>query len=545
MNDYSILIGGAAGAGSKKAGLIIAKFFSRYGYQIYIYEDYQSLIRGGHNFSLIRASDKKVTSSREDVDFLLALDEETFKKHEKSLNQKGISVFDSSDNFSKKGIAVPATETVKKLNGIPIMKNTALISAFSKIVGIDWQTVKKVLEQELPIETSLNLKIAQDIYQKTDCLVKIKKRSLVAWPLVSGNEAIALGSLKAGLESYIAYPMTPATGVLNYLAGINSLTVFQPENEIAAVNMAIGSSYSGKRTMTGTSGGGFCLMNEAISLSAQAEVPLVVLDSQRSGPSTGVPTYNGQSDLLHVLSSGHGDFTRFVVAPGDAEEAFFLSGLALNIAWKYQIPSIILSDKEVSESTFSFDSRKIQEVFPEKIESWDNKKEYLRYQKTKSGISPLAFPGQKNIVVKTTSYEHDEKGIAVEDAKSIKEMQDKRIRKFESLRKEVNKIKCVNVYGNKNSKKALIFWGSVKGAAIEASKKLGIKAVQIMIFQPFPEKQLKKALEKVEKLISVETNASGQMTQLVKNQGINVAQTILKYDGRPFTAQEIIKKIKK
>ncbi len=545
--DYSILIGGAAGEGSKKAGLIIAKLLSRYGYEIHIYEDYQSLVKGGHNFSLIRAADKKVLSSQDELDFLLALNKDTLKKHRSKLKKNGFFVFDSEKKSSGKEISVAIEKITKELNGIPIMKNTALVAAFAKIIGIEWQTVKQVLTQELPISTSLNLKIAQKAYTQTGNKIKIKRISKNNKPLVSGNEAIALGALSAGLEAYVAYPMTPATGILNYLASVNidnKLIVFQPENEISAVNTAIGLSFSGKKSMTGTSGGGFCLMNEGISLAGQAEIPLVIVEGQRSGPSTGVPTYNGQSDLLHVLSSGHGDFVRFVVAPGDAEEAFRLSGLALNIAWKYQMPSIVVSDKEVCESTISFDEKTIKQTELSDFKKWSGKNEYSRYTISEDGISPLAFPGDKKAVVKATSYEHDEKGIAVEDSESIKKMQDKRKRKYKALSKEIDRIQCVNCYGNKKSKKAIIVWGSVKGAAFEAGNELNIKVIQLLVFQPFPEKEIKRKLKGVNKLISIEANSTGQMTKLLKNYGIKVNDTILKYDGRPFTSQEIIKKLK-
>ncbi len=542
--DFSILVGGAAGEGSKKAGLIIAKFFSNYGYNVYIYEDYQSLIKGGHNYSLIRISDKKISAIRDKVDFLLALNQDTIEKHQKKVVDKNHIIFNSNAMSFKHGIGVPIEKITEEEGGIPIMKNTALISAFGKIVGIEWLTVKKVLERELPIATELNLKIAQRSYKEAEKVIDIKKNKSFVKFLVSGNEAIGLGALSAGLEAYVSYPMTPATGVLNYMASIatkNKLIVFQPENEISVVNTAVGLAFSGKKTMIGTSGGGFGLMNEGVSFSAQSETPLVIVEAQRMGPSTGVPTYNGQSDLLHVLSSGHGDLTRFVVAPGDADEAFSLSALALNFAWKYQIPAIILSDKDLSESTFSFQQQEFKPVNPI---LWDKKQDYLRYKKTSNGISPLAFPGEKNTVIKTTSYEHNEKGIAVEDAKSIKEMQEKRMKKYNCLTKEIEKIKLVNVYGNKKSKKAIVVWGSNKGVAIEVGEKLDIKVIQILIFQPFPEKQIKKALIGVDKLIAVETNTTGQMAKVLNGFGIKTDKIILKYDGRPFTIEELEEKLK-
>lgn len=546
MKEYSILVGGEAGEGSKKAGLVIAKLFSSFGYRIYISEDYQSVIKGGHNFSLIRASEKRVLSSNEEIDFLLALNEDTSKRHSKKLVDQENMIYNSESFSSKKGIGVPIESITKELGGIPIMKNTALIAAFAKIVGIDWATVREVLKIELPIATDKNLEIAKESYNQTKGKVKIKKLKNGRKPLISGNEAIALGALKSGLEAYVAYPMTPSTGILNYMSTVAQdykLRVFQPENEIAVVNTAIGMAFAGKKTMVGTSGGGFALMNEALSLSAQAEIPLVVVEGQRMGPSTGVPTYGGQSDLLYVLSSGHGDFDKFVVAPGDEGEAFYLSGLALNISWKYQIPSIILSDKDLVESTYSFDEKLVKNLSESKPSLWNGQGVYGRYEITKNGISPLTFPGKKGVVVKGTSYEHDEAGITVDDEISIKAMQDKRSRKFKTLKSEVDKIKSVKVYGNKKSTTALVAWGSVKGVALEVAEKEGFRLVQPTIMSPFPEKQMKAALRGVRRTIVAELNSKGQLATLLRSYGIR-SESILKYTGRPFTTNELIKKIK-
>ncbi len=546
MKEYSILVGGEAGEGSKKAGLMIAKLLSNYGYRIYIYEDYQSTIKGGHNFSLIRASSKRVLSSKEGIDFLLALNEDTAKRHSNKLGERDNMAYNSDAFSSPKGVPVPIETITADLGGIPIMKNTALVAAFAKMAGIDWSTVKKVFKVELPIATEKNLEIAKEAYGRVKTGMRIERIKGERMPLVSGNEAIALGALKSGLEAYVAYPMTPSTGILNYMSSVakdHKLKVFQPENEIAVINAAIGMAFAGKRTMVGTSGGGFALMNEALSLAAQAEVPIVVVEGQRTGPSTGVPTYGGQSDLLYVLSAGHGDFEKFVVAPGDEGEAYYLAGLALDISWKYQIPSIVLSDKELAESTYSFDDKIAQDPPESKPSLWNGKGEYVRYSITRDGISPMAFPGRKGSLVKGTSYEHDEVGIAVEDEKSVKAMQDKRARKFATLKREVDKIRSVKVYGNKRSTTALVVWGSVKGSAVEAAERAGIRLVQPTIMSPFPEKQIKSALKGAKRVIVAELNSKGQLASLLRGFGID-SESLVKYTGRPFTAEELIKNIK-
>ena len=536
--DYSILIGGAAGQGSRKAGLLIAKLFSEIGYRVFIYDDYQSLVRGGHNFSQIRASEKKVLSHRKKIDFLLALDENTVKKHQNDLDKKGVIIY-NTDKMKT---------IVREAGGAPMMENTALVAGFAKIIGIDWEILEKLFKKEFKKFQSLNLKIAKAAFEDAKNLVKIKKLNQKTLPLLTGNQAAALGAVKAGLDFYFAYPMTPATGILHFLAAHRkdfNIGVSQLENEVGVVNAAIGAAAAGAKVMVGTSGGGFALMVEGLSLAAQSETPIVIVESQRQAPATGVPTYTGQGDLLFSLTAGHGDILRFVIAPGDAEEAFYWTGKLLNLSWQYQTPSILLLDKEISESTFSFDKSLSEKIKPEKPLLWDGKGGYKRYKITKNGISPLAFFGQKNVVSKPTSYEHDEFGITVEDADSVKKMQNKRLRKFKEMEKEVDKLEAVRVYGKKISRTAIICWGSTKGPAKEAAENLGIKMIQPLVLEPFPEKQMKKALKGVQKLILVETNATGQLEKVLNCYGIKVNRKILKYNARPFLPEEIEGRVKR
>jgi len=548
--DFSILVGGGAGEGSRTTGLIIAKLFSGLGYRIFIHDDYQSLIRGGHSFSYIRASNKKVLSHRKKIDFLLALDENTIKQHQANLDKKGIIIYNSDKVSlnSKRTIGIAVETIVKKHSGASITGNTAFIAGFAKIIGINWKTLEKLLKKELKKHQKLNLKIAKNAFDNTETLIHIKKLDQKHFPVLTGNEALSLGAVKAGLDLYIAYPMTPATGILHYLAAHKedfNIAVAQLENEVGIVNTAIGAAYTGARTMVGTSGGGFALMTEGISLAAQSETPLIIVESQRTGPATGVPTYTSQGDLSFVLGAGHGDILKFVIAPGDAEEACFWTGKILNLSWKYQTPAVLLIDKEISESTFSFDEGILNKIQYEKPVLWNKKGKYLRYQDTKNGISPFAFPGEKNVISKANSYEHDEFGITIEDEKSIKKMQNKRLRKFKEMEKAVDELEAVKIYGNKKAKKAIIVWGSTKGPAKEAAEQLGIKMIQPIIMEPFPERQMKKALKGVNKLIVLETNSLGQLGKLLNCYGIKVDKKILKYDGGPFLPEEIKNKLSK
>jgi len=547
QKEFSILVGGAAGEGTRMTGQLIGKLLNQYGWRIFIYEDYQSLITGGHNFSVIRVSKEIILTPKKEIDYLIALNQETIEKHKNNLKKDGLIIYNSDQIKGEKGIGIPALSITNQFSGKPIMKNSALFGALAKVLGVEWEILENLLKKEFGEKAEVNLKIARAGYEQSKTSQKIEKLNQKPLSLLNGNEAVALGALKAGLDFYISYPMTPATPILHFLAQIRknfkNVIVFQPENEIEVINAALGSAFAGKRTMVGTSGGGFALMVEALSLAAQSETPIVIVESQRPAPATGIPTYTAQSDLLFVLSAGHGDFQRFVVAPGDAEEAFYLTGLAMNITWKYQIPAIVLIDKEISEDTFNFDESIVEKIKIEEPILWDKKGEYKRYLDTKEGISPLAFPGEKGVAVKSTSYEHDEFGITTEEEENIKEMQEKRLRNYENLNNEIKNLEGVKVYGNKNSDKAIIVFGSNKGVGIEIGKKLNLKVIQVLVFQPFPEEQIKKAASGVKKLISVETNASAQLAQVLRAHDIKVNDSILKYTGRPFFVEELKEKL--
>jgi len=548
MEEISVLIGGEAGQGSRKAGLLLGKILLNWGWQIFIYDDYQSLIRGGHNFSLIRASQKKPLAADLSLDLLLALDKKTVELHREKLKEKGILVYNTSKiSDVREGLGLPLEKWVKEVGGISLMENVALIGAAAKILGISWEVVERVISEEFKQEVrEKNLKVANLAFSSCKTLLKIPKLNPHRQILLTGNEAISLGLINTGLETYFAYPMTPTSGILHFLAAKQkeeNLKVYQLESEIGVVNAALGAAYAGSRTAVGTSGGGFALMTEGLSFAAQAEIPLVIVEGQRTAPSTGVPTYTAQSDLFFTLHAGHGDFLRFLVAPGDGQEAAFWAGEALNLAWEYQTPVILLVDKQICESTFSVEEGIFSKIKPRKPILASSEGEYLRYKDTLSGISPLAFPGEKGRVVKVNGYEHDEKGLTVEEAESVQKMQEKRLKKFQKMREAVEKLPAVNIYGKKNSGTVLIVWGSVKGVALEVAEKQGLKLVQPVILQPFPEKQMKKALEGVKKVIVVENNALGQLAEILPRYGIKVDSKILKYDGRPFWTKELDEKL--
>jgi len=546
MKEISILIGGKAGDGIRQAGHIIARLLNRIGYRIFFYDDYPSLIRGGHNFSIIRASEKRIVAHKETVDIIVALNQDTVDKHKHQLNDGGLILYDSKKSDAQ-GIGFDFMEMVKELDGKPIMRNTAAIGALAGVINIEWSVLEKVITDAVEHEIDLNLKIARQAYDRVETPLKpVPKLNQKPLPLVSGNEAISLGAVKAGLNMYIAYPMTPASAILHYLAANESelgVVTVHPESEIGVVLMALGAAYAGARTMIGTSGGGFALMTEALSLSGQGELPIVIVEVQRPGPSTGVPTYTAQGDLGFVVHAGHGDILRVVLAPGDAEEAFYTAGLAMNLAWKFQIPTFVLSDKHLSESIFSFEGD-LDKIKPEKPLFWNNQGEYKRYLDTQNGISPIAFPGNPSAIIKATSYEHDEKGITTEEPEAIAQMQRKRQRKRHTLIDELKQYETVKVYGNPDSKTVLLCWGSTTGACIEVADALDLKVVQPLLLEPMPVEALKKALFGADKIIDVEVNATGQLAKLVSAHGICIDDMILRFDGRPFTVDVLLDNVK-
>lgn len=547
MEDFSILIGGIAGDGINEAGLTAARLMNRLGYRIFMYYDYPSLIRGGHNFSMVRASSERVGVCRDEIDLLIALNQDTVDRHSGRLKEGSIFIYDD-DNVMGEGIAekscgISVTGILKEEGAPSVMKNSCILGAFCHAVGIEWTVLEEVLKKHIPKKLELNLKVARRGYDQASEFCRIAKLDNSPEPIITGNQAISLGLIRAGLEAYVAYPMTPSSAILDFMANSAEefgLKVIHPESEIAVILMAEGFAYAGVRAAVGTSGGGFCLMTEALGLAGMAEIPLAIVMAQRTGPSTGLPTYTAQGDLHFVINAGQGEFPRLVVAPGDAEDAYLWSAAALNLAWKYQIPAFILSDKIVSESQYSFDlglAGKAETARPALL--WNGQGDYHRYRHSDTGVSPLAYPPQKRQVIKADSYVHDAAGITTENAQITREMSDKRMLKAQSLAGELEVYETVKLLGDEKSRTCLLFWGSNKGVCREAAESLGLRAVQVLVLWPFPEKRLKDALRGVERLISVECNATGQLATLCRQYGIDVDDRILKYDGRPFSLNDL------
>jgi 2-oxoglutarate ferredoxin oxidoreductase subunit alpha len=563
--SFSVLVGGKAGAGIDRSGTILGKLLNRLGYRIFIYRDYPSIIRGGHTFSIIRAEQDRIAAHRNEVDIILALDRETFLLHQHRLKKEGICLCDAREKtaFPDPRVAgIPLAEILREEKAPAVMTNTCMIGAFTKAAGIDFTLLETVLRQELRKEPELNLKVAKRGYDAADEVFRIRLLPQEVLPLITGNEAIALGLIKGGLDAYLAYPMTPTTPILHYLAGLSrelGLDTLHLENEISVILTALGYAYAGKKAAVGTSGGGFCLMTEGLSLAGMAELPILIILGQRTGPSTGLPTYSGQSDLLFALHAGQGEFPRFLVAPGDAEEAYYWSALGLRISWEFQIPTIVLSDKNLGESLYNFDRGLVgdpeapdlltTEENPDFGASTGQDPPYRRYALTGTGVSPLAFPPFPGGVIKVNSYEHDEAGFTTEDPRQTAVMQEKRLRKAEYLARALEAVKTVNTYegGNQDAggnRTALLCWGSNKGPCFEVGRRLGLKVIQPVVLSPFPVRQFREALAGVEKLITVENNATAQLGRLIRSYGFEAGGQILKTDGRAFSIEELEERVK-
>lgn len=502
----NIIIGGRAGQGINLVSGIVSSVLTQQGYFTFNYRDYPSIIRGGHNFNLLSISDQHIESHESKVDGIVAMDDTTLEVHRKELKQTGFTI--PADKYVEFGINL----------------NIALAGALMKILGIE----KSILDEEIKRTVKKNqdeaLKAADfgfDSVEKKYALHKINNKITV----MSGSEGFVQGAVDSKIDAYFGYPMTPSTAVLAGLAATQEKyghLVFQPEGEIAVANMALAASFAGARTMIGTSGGGFDLMTEALSLQGQSEIPLVVYLSSRVGPATGIPTYTLQGDLDIALRAGHGEFPRVVVAPGTPQEAIQKTNEALYLSEKFGALSILLSDKHLSESEFSF---------------VDQPRKPLKVELKRK------VPGET--LVKATSYEHDETGSTTESAELAIKRADLRLKKYEDIKKACNEFEMIKIHGKKDSKNLIIAWGSTAGAIKDSIKDLDVKFLQVLYLKPLSN-QIKLELGNANKILLIEQNVTGQLGRLIREKtGISIKQKILKYDGRPFTSDTLRAQIKK
>jgi 2-oxoglutarate ferredoxin oxidoreductase subunit alpha len=543
MDECSVLIGGKAGDGINVAGQTIARIFTSLGYYAYMYYDYPSLIRGGHNFSVIRASPHPVGTHRSKIDILLAMDQTTLRRHQKDCTRDALIIYNADTVRSDTGSGVPLRTIVEKNEGLSIMENTAMIGALASALGMQWADLASVISHEMRKSTAKNLDIARDAFQMQTERKELRRRGTSPGILLSGNEGISLGLLSVGLRGYIAYPMSPSTGILHFMAaasGETGIQVFQPESEIAVATIAEGMAYAGSKVAVGTSGGGFCLMTEALSMAGMAEIPLAIVLAQRSGPSTGTPTYTAQSDLHFAIHAGHGEFPRFVFAPGDPGQAFEWAGHALSLSWQFQVPSILMTDKTLAEGLYTVSPELLQAHPPDPIPVPKVSEAYRRYQDTEDGVSFYATPPLSGAVIKINSKSHDERGISVDDGALISSMTQKQMKKMPLMKEAVSHLNPVRVSGNVGSDVCLISWGSNAPLCREAAQKMGITSVQPVVIHPFPTREMIVATRDSKMTFLLEDNYSGQLADICEAQGIPIDVRLPRFDGRPCTIDQLI-----
>ncbi|MHB1361358.1 MAG: 2-oxoacid:acceptor oxidoreductase subunit alpha [Thermoleophilia bacterium] len=572
--DYTIRIGGQAGQGLQTIGAVLGKLFARSGFHVFTHQDYMSRIRGGHNYYQLRLADHPISSSRSLVDILVALDKTTVAGHRGELAPGGIIIYDSGTIKEKyegeSFLDVPARKIAMDTAGNRLMENTVAVGAILGMLGLGLEALDKLLEEtflrkgrEIVDQNVAAARAGSDYARENcgQCAFTVPASASGDGPaarrlLLDGTNAVGLGALMAGCRFYSAYPMTPSTGVLTFMAAQgkkHSLVVEQAEDEIAAINMALGASFAGVRAMTGTAGGGFALMVEGVSLAGMTETPVVIYVGQRPAPATGLPTRTEQGDLLYVLHAAHGEFPRVIMAPGTPEQAFYLTGKAFDLAEKYQIPAFIISDQYLADTEWTLDG-----LDPSRIEYHDYRlraadldklDDYKRHAFTDTGVSPLAEPGASRHLVVTDSDEHDEDGHLIEDADTRNRMVEKRLLKKMPLIRE--EISPPLLYGEEGARTVICGWGSTYGVMREAVDVIGgagsIAMLHFSEVYPFPgtsKFDYLGLLGRAKRTICIENNASSQFAQLMRAEtGFEFSDRVNKFDGRPYLLDELLEKL--
>ncbi|MBA4416877.1 MAG: 2-oxoacid:acceptor oxidoreductase subunit alpha [Syntrophus sp. (in: bacteria)] len=566
--DYSIKIGGEAGQGIDTIGGILGKLFTRAGHYVFTHQDFESRVRGGHNFYQMRLSDKPLSASRDVIDILVALDNTTISAHEKEISKDGMIIYDAAaiqeTHSESQFLNVPFVDLALKHGGSKIMANIVATGSIIGMLGMEIELLLDMIKSTFrkkgdeAVEANINAARAGYGFAVKECL----RCSFTPAPagtkkmLIAGNDAIGLGAMASGCKFYAAYPMTPSTGIMNFIAGKASaygIVVEQAEDEIAAINMVLGASFGGVRAMTGSSGGGFALMVEGLSLAAMTETPVVIALAQRPAPATGLPTRTEQADLLFALHSGHGEFPRILFAPGSPEQAIYLTNKAFNLVEKYQIPAFILTDQYLADSEWTYEtidfSRLTYRDYRVRNDALQQLASYKRHAFTDSGVSPLGIPGESTHLVVTDSDEHTEEGHLTEDPLIRTKMVEKRL--FKKLPLITAEIAPPLLYGDLEPKIVLVGWGSTYGPLKEAIDHLGqTKKIALLHFSeiyPFPLRDrfdYIALLNKARQTICVENNALGQFASLMRAEtGYEFDDRINRFDGRPFTLETLVGEI--
>ena len=575
QSDVIIGIGGAAGDGVASAGNTLALSVARQGQGVFAYNSYQSVIRGGHSWLRLRVSARKPLNHGDQVDALIALNQDTLDRHLQELAAGGLALYNAAKLKPRyeppKGVQLcplPVPELTPAYGKLPIMQNTVAVGAVIRLMGLDFEGLESVLESTFakkPQVVKMNVEAARAGYDYAtahfQALPSQLQKTSQKWALMTGNELMAMGAAFAGCKFYCAYPMSPATHILEWFAGHGKqldICVRQVEDEISVINMSIGAGHMGVRSMCATSGGGLALMTEAIGMAGMIETPVVVVNVMRAGPSTGVPTKTEQADLNQAFGASQGDFPRIVLAPLSMTDCFLTPALAFNLAERYQCPVIVLADLLMCEDNETVDPALLDVDF--KIDRGELITEanaqfggepYLRYKDTPSGISPRAIPGLPGHLYVSGTDEHDEDGVLISDVytdpvRRVK-MVHKRDRKMSTV---LDRVPAPRLEGPAEAEVTLVGWGSTWGVITEAVERLnreGISAnhLQLKLLIPFHAKEVTDILSKSKKIIIVENNFSGQFARHLRAEtGLVAHGHIRKYDGEPFEPKHIVAGVK-
>ncbi len=565
-------IGGEGGGGQQAAGLIFTKACVRGGLSTFDSSEYPSRIRGGLVTYRVSISDKPVMAIYQKTQLLIALNREAFDYCLADMTKDGVILYDS-DKFKiepreAKGIKVypmPLEKMAKEAEINKIALNIIITGACAALLDYDLKIINEVIEDAFSEKGSDIVKMniaalkfgynyAKNNFDVGNFPYKLKPlKKEVNSVIVTSNDTLSLAAVACGCKFMAAYPMTPASSIMHNLAAWAQncgMILKHAEDEISAIHMAIGAGYAGVRSMTCTSGGGFALMSEALALAGITETPIVIAEAQRPGPATGLPTWTEQGDLDFLRHAGHGEFIRVILTPGDPKEAFDLTVSAFNLAEVWQIPVFILVDKYIAEGHQSIKEPAIDKIKIDrgKILSDEQSakiKDFKRYSYSKSGVSPRSIPGQKNGVYLANSDEHNEYGFTIEgyQAETRKLMVEKRAAKISGLLKDLPKPK---LFGPKTAKITLIGWGSIKGPVLEALKILDkVNYIHLTAPWPFSQGEVKKLTKGVKKLVAIENNYTGQLANILEENGIKVYKRLNKYNGAQFFPEEVLEAIKK
>jgi 2-oxoglutarate ferredoxin oxidoreductase subunit alpha len=562
-------IGGEAGYGIMTIGEIFSKTFIKGGYYVVAHTEYPSLIRGGHNTFQLRIDSQRVRAPIQPVDVLVALNPETIELDLGDLTPGGMLLYDAKSfnvEPTREDITwcgVPLTQLVTDLHLPKVATNMAAMGASVGLIGFDPTLLNASIQDAFEGKDEKifeqNVTAAQAGYDYVTAAYPEPYKGGLA-PIrgprrmtLTGHDAVCMGALKAGMKFLAIYPMTPTHNIMTYMAANAreyGVAMVQPEDEIAGINMAIGASFAGARSMVATSGGGFSLMAEGLGLAGATENPLVVIEGQRPGPSTGLATRTAQGDLRFCIHASQGDFFRVVLAPGDPEECFFETFRAFNLADALHTPVLVLTDKHLATSFFAaepFETRGLTVDRGQLLAEGEAPADFRRYEATPSGVSARTVPGVAGGMFNSNSDEHDERGYVSEDAPVVATLVDKRCRKYFTADAILDRIKF---HGNTSSDTVLVGWGSTKGAILDAMDFLRVRNgvelgfLQVLSMSPFPSQLVRDRLEG-HRVVLIENNRGAQLGSLIKEHAqIRPDHTILRYDGRAFFADELYERIK-